>query len=186
MNFIKGFLVFWFSQKENITFVIAVLGFELSLCQLLSSSISKRECYKVDIVDYKKPCSDIVQFLLVVHNRSTTPLVISEIFFEGVPFELERKKIRERPGWGDFGLRHTPDFPLCVDAQGCCYFYLEFVDISRSAYQHTELSPGTVVNLKIHSTRKSVWKTVTLGDISHYLHTTEQHQIWVEKHQNGQ
>lgn len=156
---------------------IALFSLFLSAGQIIVSLILSRESYSVDIVDYKQPFGAIVQVLMVLENKSSRALTITEIKLEGVPCELEPKKIRGSEG--KFGFCHTPEFPLCIPSRGCVYCYLEFLDIYASTFPRIELSPGKGLNFEIRSTRRSVQKTVTLKDKSHYLHTTDQHRQMV-------
>lgn len=153
---------------------IALLSLFLSVGQIVVSVIRSRESYSVDVVDYKQPLSAIVQVLMVIENKSGRALTITEIMLEGVPCELEPKKIRGNEG--KFGFCHTLEFPLCIPPHGCMYCYLEFLDIAGSTFPRIELSPGRGLNFEIRSTRRSVRKTVTLKDKSHYLHSTDQHR----------
>ena len=69
-------------------------------------------------------------------------------------------------------ITNQSDRPLVITSISCgrcSYAYLEFQD-----YQHTPAAPGINLTLEIHSTHKVELKTVSLGNISRYLHTKEQ------------
>lgn len=161
----------------NWELVIAIISLIVSCSVLISNGIKSRERYNISVVDYAFRRSDILQLLIVITNCSDSPLTIKSIFCGESICELEPKKIRGLPG--NFGFVSTPQFPLCIPAHGCQYAYLEFLN-----YRHTPPVPGTSLTLEIHSTLKPARKTVLLGDISHYLHTTEELRAFLDSKQS--
>lgn len=151
--------------------VAGVLGFFLSLFLAVNSAVKRRESYSVDVIDYCVPRAGVTQFLVCIQNMSDSPLSIICVTYDGMPCELERKKIRVVEGRSNF--QTTPDFPLCISGHGAVYSYLEFVDYER---EHKPLSPGITVTFEIQSTRHRKQKTLSLHDTSHYLHTRIQPQ----------
>lgn len=167
----------WFVNAFDFSTAIALVSLVLSVTQIVFSALRERESYRVNVVDYKKSGSDIIQLLVVIENRSRCPLTISEIRCKQVPCELEPKKVRGTTNPDQFVM--TADFPLCIAARSCDYYYLEFVDISLSNFPHIELCRGTNLTLEILSTRSRARKAVVLQDQSHYLHTIQQHRKMV-------
>lgn len=164
----------WFKGTFDFSAAIASLSLALSVGQIAFSLLRGRESYRLDVVDYKKSGPDIVQLLVVIENRSKSPLTISEIRCMQVPCELEPKRIRSTYLPDQFQM--TASFALCIAPRSCNYYYLEFVDISFSNFPNIELCRGTVLNLEILSTRSRARKDSVLRDQSHYLHTIQQHR----------
>lgn len=160
---------------QDIYNVLSIIGFILSAVITIYTWQKSRECYQISVIDYEVRHS-VLQLLITVSNRSSNPLVIHTISCDGTDCELEPKPIRGKPD--SFGFAATPRFPLCIEAHGCQYAYLEFVD-----YPHTSPTPGTNLTLEIHSTRKQVRKTLLLGDKSHYLHTRAQFRAFQDSQQ---
>lgn len=164
--------------SDSVTFWIAVLGFLLSLIQLIYSVAVNRESYLVHVIDYKKPRSDTVQFFLCIENRSASPLTITDISFCGIHCELLQKPISGTPGNWDY--RQTDNFPLCIPSHSSRCSFVEFLDVSGGSFPGTPLDPGKTVILEIRSTRLLARKKLLLGCISHYLHTMKQHRSALE------
>lgn len=150
--------------SQDIYNILGILGFLLSASMAILALLRSREDYSIDVIDYANRNTDIVQFLIIITNKSSSPLAISSITYEGTVCELEPKKIRGE--YQHFGFVSTPFFPVCIDPHSCRYIYLEFLDMP-----YIPLSRGTTVNFQIQSTRKLAHKTVLLGEISHYLHS---------------
>lgn len=169
MDFVrlKEILSFWIGL--NWEFAISVISLIISCSVVISNRIKSREKYDISVIDYKLTRSDILQLLIVITNYSDSPLSIKSVSCQGADCELEPKPIRGKPGSLRFAA--TSRFPICIEAHGCQYVYLEFLD-----YQHTPPVPGISLTLQICSTRKQEQKMLLLGDISHYLHTREQLQ----------
>lgn len=159
----------WFLDIDNLTFLMAALGFIYSIYDFIATRIKSKESYNVAVIDYAERWSNTLQFLICITNKSSEPLSIADISVFETSCELKPKAIYGNPEKWNF--QHTPDFPLCIDSHGCSYAYLEFVG---EGLGHKQLGPGTAVSFEIHSTRKLVRKTVTLGPRSHYLHSREQ------------
>ena len=167
----------WFQDRNNITFLISVIGFILTTYQLIRNVILSRENYVISVIDYVKRRDDCIQFLFGIENRSSYPLCISEITFYGITCELERKAIRQRPSSWNF--QSTGNFPLCIQAHSSQYVYVEFLDVPCDTFPHIQLCRGTTVTFGIRSTRSLAQKKLMLGDISHYLHTMAQHREYL-------
>lgn len=170
----------WFCDRDNITFLIAVISFLLTTYQLVRNAVLSKENYKVSAIDYAKRRNDCVQFLLCVENLSKSPLCISEITFYGTTCELTKKAIHGNPH--DWNFQSTGDFPLCIQPHSSQYVYVEFLDIALGTFPHIELCRGTAVTFEIRSTHRLARKKLMLGDISHYLHTTVQHRTALQRH----
>ena len=167
--------MFHFITQENITTLIAALGLGLSLWQEYQRRKSEKEVYEISIIDYKKPTLNTIQFLIQCSNKSSFPLVITNITFCGTGCQLEPKPIRGVPGQFDFQV--TPQFSLYISAHSAAQVYLEF---SSRTLSHTDLYPGKAVSFEIHSTRRMEQKSLHLGNISHYLHTRAQYESQVD------
>ena len=152
--------------SQDIYNILGILGFLLSASMAILTFLRSQENYSIDVIDYANRHSDIVQFLVIITNKSSSPLTISSITYEGTVCELEPKKIRGK--YQQFGFVSTPFFPICLDPHCSRYIYLEFLDMP-----YIPLSRGTTVNFQIQSTRKQAHKVLLLGDISHYLHNRE-------------
>ena len=157
---------FALSGIEQVTFVIAVLGFSVSVIHGLVSLVKSLELYDIRIIDYRKFPNDVATFFVSITNFSSRPLVITSIKFSGVECELEPKRIKEVPDQKE--PFRSAQFPLCVPAHGAQLVCLEFVG---KHLRNTELNPEKEVILEICSTLQSVRKTLPLGQPSHYLHS---------------
>lgn len=154
--------------RADVTFWIAVGGFMLSVYNAMSKWLSSREHYRLELIDYAYRSKNVVQFLVCVSNLSAAPLTLTEISVFGTPCELFPKKIYGKPG--NWGFRHTAEFPLCIPARSSQFFYLEFVDHHNG---FPSLSPGKTVIFETRSTFRRIQKTALLSNESHYLHTRE-------------
>ena len=150
---------------QDIYNILSIIGFILSAGITIHTWRKSRECYHISVIDYEVHHS-VFQLLIAISNCSSNPLVIHTISCGGIDCELEPKPIRGKPG--SFGFEATPRFPLCIEAYGCHYAYLEFVDPPR-----TPLDRGTTVSFEIQTTFRLVRKTVTLPSRSHYLNKKE-------------
>lgn len=125
--------------------------------------IKERESYSMDIIDYRAFCTES-QFLLCFSNTSTCPLTIIGIKYDGIICLLEPKAIETRRG---VPVRMTAEFPLCIPAHGAQYTYVLF---PGAGVPHKQLTPGTVVNFQIQTTRSLSQRTVILSHTGYYLH----------------
>lgn len=148
---------------EIISVIISVLSLGLSIVLAARTYIKERESYSMDIIDYRAFCTES-QFLLCFSNTSTCPLTIIDIRYDGLICLLEPKAIETRRG---VPVRMTAEFPLCIPAHGAQYTYVLFPD---AGVQHKPLTPGTVVNFQIQTTRSLSQRTVTLSHTGYYLH----------------
>ena len=158
----------WFFDIDNLTFLMAMLGFIYAVLDIAVSWLRSRESYKLSVIDYEHRNPDVAQFLIAITNKSNNPLVISGISVFGTTCELLPKAIRGTPEKWNF--QHTAEFPICVEAHGCCYAFLEHVS---PGIGQNPLDPGITVTFQIRSTRKLARKKITLGNRSHYLHKRE-------------
>lgn len=156
----------WLANRDNITYLIALAGFSMSLITALRNFITSREAYSIEVIDYAFRSPRDIQLLICMTNKSENSLSVIDISVFGTTCELYPKKILGKPE--NWYFRHTAPFPLCIPAHGCQMLYLEFLD---GNFQAGQLAPGKRVDLEIRSTRKQVRKTVILGNESHYLHT---------------
>lgn len=161
----------WFSNRDNITFLIAIIGFAMSIYSVIRNAIRSAESYTIEVTDYAYRRAEVIQFLVCISNLSDEPLSITEISVFGTTCELYPKMIYGKPE--NWNFRHTAEFPVCIPAHGCQYAFLEFLGENFRAEQ---LTPESKVCFEIRSTRKRVQKTVVLGNESHYLHAKKQPQ----------
>ncbi len=150
--------------RENITFLLALLGSIGTVLQAFFHFLSTRKKLKIEILD-SETIWDVMQFFIYIQNQSHSSICISSISIrydkKEIYCELVPKKIR---GKGDELIR-TPMFPLNISPlQGGMYF-LEFVYCPKIS-----LDPGKILDFVIHTNRGPLKKSVTLGDKSHYLH----------------
>lgn len=169
----------WFLDIDNLTFLMAALGFLYAVLDIAVSWFRSKESYKLAVIDYENRNPDVVQFLIAITNKSNNPLVISEISVFGTTCELLPKPIWGKPE--NWNFLHTAKFPLCLDPHGCCYAFLEYVS---PGIGHNQLDPGTTVSFQIRSTRKLARKNTTLGSRSHYLHKRERSPVCHTLHPN--
>lgn len=141
--------------------IAGCLGFLLSVFTLIQNAIKRRECFKLDVLDYAD-FGPSTRFLVTIQNNSSSVLVIREFRYLGVVCELEPKKIRGDPAlWNGSS---TPRFPVRVRPHDAESVYLEFVDC-----EHSPLTADTWVTFQILTTSQSGLQTVLLGSKSHYL-----------------
>ena len=146
---------------ENLVDLAGILGFILSLWLAIYGWLRRREKFQIHVVDYAD-FGGSTRFFWIIQNDSSCPLVIREVYFDGVVCELCPKKIRGEPGaWN--GVT-TPSFPIRVPPHDAEAVYLEFVGC-----EHSPLAAGTLVSFQIQTTSQSGLKTVLLGNKSHYL-----------------
>ena len=147
-----------FSISADISGFLALI---LSISIIIANYIKSRTTFDFTIVDYAD-FGGTTRFLLLIKNKSSTPLTISKITFDEIVCELEPKKIRGVPDtWN--GVT-TPRFPVRISPRDAELFYVEFLT-SRS----TRLECGMHLNFQIHTIDLQVSKTVLLGNRSHYL-----------------
>lgn len=169
----------WFLNIDNLTFLMAALGFMYAVLDAAASWLRSKENYKLSVIDYASRETNVIQFLVGITNNSNEPLIISEMSVFGTTCELLPKPIRGNPEKWNF--QHTIGFPVCIEAHGCCYAFLEFV---APGIGHNQLDPGITVSFQIRSTRKLARKNTTLGSRSHYLHKRERSPVCHTLHPN--
>ena len=150
--------------KENITFLLALLGSIGTVIQAFLHSLSTRNKINFKIDDYRS-VQKVFQFFIHVQNQSRSPICISSISIcydkNEIYCELIPKKIRGK----DESLMCTPMFPLnLAPLQGGLYFF-EFINCPK-----TSLVSGKTFDFVIYTNRGPIKKSVTLGEQSHYLH----------------
>ena len=160
-------MISWFSKTENIALVVSIISLLMSVSIAVFQCFSKRENYNISVVDYAKPLPDVIQFLVCLENFSSNPLVIVSVSVHGVSCKIDTRTLR-----GATSQRQpaqTSPFPLCIQAHGALYCYLEFVS---SDLQDIDLAPGKTLTLQIRSTRHTAQKNAPLGNTADYLHRT--------------
>lgn len=160
-------MISWLSKTENIALVVSIISLLMSVLIAVFQCFFKRENYNIFVVDYAKPRPDIIQFLVCLENFSSNPLVIVSVSVHGVSCTLDTRTLR-----GATSQRQpaqTSPFPLCVQAHGALYCYLEFVS---SNLQDIDLAPGKTLTFQIRSTRHTAQKNAPLGNTVDYLHKT--------------
>lgn len=147
--------------KENITFAMALVGF---IGTVFTWFLNRRNI-QITIFDHITCIGTVAQFFMHIQNQSFSPICISSMSLihngNKIECELLPKKIRSSGS----DLITTPMFPINLSPrQGCLNFY-EFINC-----QDISLVPGKKVDFVIYTNRGPIKKTVTLGEISHYLH----------------
>ena len=156
----------WLKDQDHITLLIALAGFILSLSKWITDLIKNKCKIEIEVIDYlflKRYPKNVVQFFIRISNKSAKPVSITSINYDGITCELKQKKII-----GGLFPVTTSNLPANLPPYSSQSMYLEFVDVPNNP-----LSPGKVVTFEIHSIWKSVLQTVSLGNISHYLHNME-------------
>lgn len=139
-----------------------VVGLCLSLFLAISGFFKTRTVFDLSVLDYTR-VRTISQFFISIVNKSSAPLVITEIVFHGTVCELEPKRIRNDPeAWS--GVT-TPRFPLCVPARSAQFVYLEFVGC-----EHSPLVADTWVTFQVQTISRRESRSVLLPGMGHYLH----------------
>ena len=154
--------------KENITFLLALLGSIGAVIQAFLHFLSTRKKIEIQIVDYRA-VQKVIQFFIHVQNQSRSPICISSISIcydkNEIYCELIPKKIRGK----EETLICTPMFPLNhAPLQGGLYFF-EFINCPE-----TSLISGKTFDFVIYTNRGPIKKSVILGEQSHYLHIEKQ------------
>ncbi len=155
-------LFFNFDLVQNIYNVMAILGFCASAFLCVRVYINSRKNIAIKVVDYNKH-DHVVQFFLCIQNNSDKPLCIDSIEIpNGVQCELIPKKITDKLS--------TPMFPLNLSGHQGSFYFLEFLYCAD-----IELAPGKTIVFLVHTNRGQIETSLTLGNISYYLHTREQY-----------
>ena len=148
---------------EITSIALSILSFLVSTAVIVWEFHRKRESYTVELLDYDMGNPHELKPYLFVSNASAIPLVISKIAVHGVICELEHTAIRGTPG--EAAYKHTPDFPVAIQAHSCAYLYLVFRS-SKIAYL---LTPGKPGSFEIFSTRRKKTVAITPGTHGTYL-----------------
>lgn len=148
---------------EIVSIVISILSLGLSITLAVRTYLKERESYSADVIDYRSFQTES-QFLFCFSNTSSCPLTIIGIKYDGIICLLEPKAIETRRG---VPVRMTAEFPLCIPAHGAQYTYVLF---PGAGVPHKQLTPGTVVNFQIQTTRSLSQRTVILSHTGYYLH----------------
>lgn len=148
--------------KENVTFVLAVIGSVGSIGELIHRFISSRKRINIKILDFNQ-WKHVFQMLIYIQNQSQSSICISciSIIYDDkeYPCELVPKKIC---GTGE-NLVCTPDFPLNLTPLFGYHYFLEFVNSPDAS-----LTPGSMMSLLVHTNRGVIKKSVKLDDMAHY------------------
>ncbi|NLK71425.1 MAG: hypothetical protein GX285_00205 [Clostridiales bacterium] len=155
----------WLTQyRQPITTVIALLGFALSIFQLIRDWYRKREAYKVSVIDYRKYVDRHILLMIQITNLSESALVITEIKLNGAPSPLEPEHVRGAERALDYRLSEI--FPVCVDAKGAKILFLKFTSQDLLSI---DFGPGTKLTLEVQSTRNMKQHNLALGEKARYL-----------------
>lgn len=150
--------------KENITFVLAVVGSLGTIFNFVYAYFSSRRHIDMHILDYSSYLH-VVQFFIYIQNQSRSPICISCISLQldgqEISCELIPKKIRGN----DPNLICTPFFPLNLSPLMGVQHFFEFVNCPDIS-----LASGKKISFAIYTNRGVIKKSVTLGNTSRYLH----------------
>lgn len=153
-----------FFTKENITFVLAVIGSIGTILNFIYTYLSSRKRIDIQVLDYTS-IFNVVQLFMYIQNQSRSPICISCISLiiddKEIPCELIPKKIR---GDGS-NLICTPFFPINFSPLMGVQHFFEFVNCPNIS-----LASGKTVSFAIYTNRGVIKKSVILGDTTRYLH----------------
>lgn len=163
----------WFlSNQQSITFLIAVIGFLISITLSLHRFFLYRKNFSLSVIDYaQKPSSEWKTHLFIlIHNKSSQPLFISSIKLQctsqGKLFWREcglmPQLVRETAAY----TAKTAAFPITVPPLGMCSEFLEFQYSGDRV-----LGLDIPVSFQIQTNRGMVVKSALLSSRAHYLHT---------------
>ena len=151
--------------KENITFILAVVGFCGTVYSGIAAFILSRARLRAKIIDYAQ-YGENTRYLIELRNLSTNPISVSLISIkEGrvlYPCERLRARIREFAGL----LYRTPMFPLNLAPRTSYLYFLEFHASPKIA-----LTSGTMLYFSFDTNRGTITKKLCLSDTDRYLHT---------------
>ena len=85
--------------KENVTLIIAILGFILSVSQWIYTLWSKRTHFNAEIKNISKTTlkgENTYIFSLLINNLSSAPLVITKVTTQNIDCKYTKKWISER------------------------------------------------------------------------------------------
>lgn len=154
-----------FFTKENITFILAVIGSVGSICEFFYHFIASRKHLDFEILDFRTTYSPL-QLFIYTQNRSQTSITVScvSILHEGHEYycEMIPKKIRSVAE----SCIYTPEFPLNLAPLMGYQYFLEFV-----GFPEKSLAPCSTIVVLIYTNRGVVRKSLTLQDKAHYWHT---------------
>ncbi len=144
--------------------IFGILGFVMSGLIFLIRLFSRRKKIDLQVYDYTKH-SYVIQLFVNIQNNSYSSICIHSISLvngdSSFSCELIPKKIK---GSGD-DLIKTPMFPLNLSPRHGFQCFLEFLFC-----EEIQLAPDKTLDLKIHTNRGVINKSLTLGNTSHYLH----------------
>lgn len=114
--------------KSNITLIIAVLGFIMSLAQWCYSFYSKRTSFSVSIEKlewYEYATYNRAIFTLMIWNLSDAPLTLTRMSINDVSCLITHQWIGDHyyPSFPESDIPKTerklsPDFPICIGSNG--------------------------------------------------------------------
>lgn len=144
--------------------LLGILGFLMSAILFITHLLSRRKKIRIKVHDYTK-IRHVVQLFINLQNYSSSSLCIHSISLindsSEFPCELLPKAIRE----SGHQLITTPMFPLNLSPHQGFQCFLEFLFC-----EDIQLVADKTLVLKIYTNRGVINKSVTLGNISHYLH----------------
>lgn len=156
------------SLFEKITFLIAVAGFFMSAITWVREWLHRRNNLALSIIDYgiyKNKTGGIIQFFLIIQNKSSLPVAIAKISIqldeEWYDCKLEPTLIKEISGH----LVYTPRFPLILGPYASAVEYFEFL-----TNECIPLAPGRKIVFRIHTSRGNITLSSESGKQAHYLH----------------
>lgn len=162
----------WISDRSNITFLIAVVGFAISIYNFISAIIQNRTRINVDVahvfrIENAQRCIDIVN--LKVLNLSKNPVVLSRITVENdlhsgslgtyrrEVFSKTRRtggQITDRKVW------FSDQLPIKIEGNGCVNLLL----VADKEMPLFAKGKKNIINL--HTARKTIVRKLLLTDFS--------------------
>ena len=153
-----------FFTRENITFILAVIGSLGTIFNFAYTYFSSRRRIDMQILDYSSHLN-VVQFFMYIQNQSRSPICISCISLQLDDKEISCELIPKKIRGNDTNLICTPSFPLNLSSLMGVQYFFEFVNCPDIS-----LASGKTISFVIYTNRGALKKSVKLGDTSRYLH----------------
>ena len=165
-------IIKWLSDRSNITFLIAVVGFAMSIYNFMVNIVQNHTRIKVDLahVFYCENMGRTVEIVnLKILNLSKNPVVLSQLNvkndIQSGSFGTYRRKIYTETLRTDGKIVEektwfSNSLPVKIEGNGCANLLL------ISDERHPVFVKGSKNTLKLHTTKKTIKKEMVLTDFS--------------------
>lgn len=162
----------WITEKENITFVIAVIGFVISIYNFVYSLIQNHTRIKISVphvFHIESPRRNFEMLHIQILNLSKNPVVISKISVKNTKYtgsfgayrrELFSKTIRSNGIVVEQKKWFSDQFPVKIEG-GSCVNLLLAVDKEMPAFAEGEQNV-----LKVHTAQRVIRYKLFLSSFS--------------------